>query len=121
MISMMLAGCGGGGVTVTIAGLYRGLTAGDGTGPISFRITTNGTLAGNFRVAPVCGDTLHIDGTVAPDGTVTFHGTGCGITFEGTGQIERPAGSDVFTGSGTWTGSDGSSGTWTVTQIVHTG
>jgi hypothetical protein len=123
MLAMILAGCGGGDGTVTAARiyLYRGQTAGDGTGPIVFRVTADGTLDGNCHVSPVCRKTFHIDGTVSADGAVHFQGSGCGITFEGTGQIEPPKGSGLATGSGTWTGSDGSSGTWSVTQSGHTG
>ena len=118
---LALAGCGGGGVTVTITGLYAGHMAGDGVGPLRFQIDTSGGLEGNFRVPPICAGPIHITGTVAADGSVTFQGTGCGITFQGTGTVVRAPGGNKFTGSGTWTGSDGSSGTWSVTRTGATG
>lgn len=105
-----------------MVGVYRGHMAGDGAGPLRFYIGPQGQLVGNLRVSPICKGPVQITGTVTRDGNVTFQGTGCGITFQATGRIEPIApGSNRYVGSGTWTGSDGSHGTWTAAWIARTG
>ena len=114
---LVLSGCGGGGGELTITGLYVGAMEGDGSGPLRFTIDGNGGLVGNFRLPPICAGPIVITGTADPAGNVTFQGTACGITFSGTGTIQRLApGSNQFVGSGTWQGTGGSSGTWSVTR-----
>jgi hypothetical protein len=119
----MLMGCGGEAVIqITMVGVYDGDVAGDGAGPLRFYIGRNGYLTGNLRIPPLCAGPIQITGTVTRDGNVTWTGTGCGCTYTGQGKVERLApGSNVFVGSGTWTGCGGTSGTWGVTWIARTG
>jgi hypothetical protein len=119
----VLVGCGGEAVIhVTMVGVYGGNMAGDGAGPVRLYVGPNGQLTGNFRLPPLCNGPVHITGTVDRGGNVTFQGTGCGCTFRGTGKIKRLApGSNVYVGSGTWTGCGGTSGTWGVTWVARTG
>jgi len=123
LLAVGLAGCGGEGpIGCTVAGIYVGQMSGDGTGPLRFYIDPNGAVTGNFRVPPICNGPVHITGTVDDDGNITFQGTGCGVTFQGTGTVEPQApGSCVYVGSGTWTGDDGSIGTWGATRTSRTG
>ncbi len=123
-------GCGGsgtgGGITVNfpsvLIGIYAGQMDGDGTGPLRFYIDPRGGLIGNFRLPPICAGPIQITGTVDPDGNVIITGSGCGFTFSGTGTLAQTAsGSVVYTGSGTWTGSNGTSGTWSATRTGATG
>ena len=120
---LALAGCGGGGgAQLTIAGLYVGVMEGDGDGPLRFQVLSDGRLEGNFRLPPVCGGPVHITGKVTEDGIVTFRGHACGITFTGTGRVQLDwDGISTLQGSGTWTGDDGSDGTWSVTRTGSTG
>jgi len=120
------AGGGGGGITVNfppvLIGIYTGLMDGDGAGPLRFFIDPRGGLIGNFRLPPICAGSIQITGTVDADGNVIFAGSGCGFTFGGTGALVQSApGSVVYTGSGTWTGSNGTSGTWSATRTAATG
>lgn len=124
----VLVGCGGEeGLRINMVGVYGGNMAGDGTGPVRFYIGPNGQLTGNFRVSPICNGPVHVTGTVTPyigwsNDNATFQGAGCGITFQGTGKVEPIApGSTTYVGSGTWTGSDGTSGTWSATWVARTG
>jgi len=119
-----LVGCGGEAAIVKIkmVGVYDGSVTGDGAGPLRFYIGRNGQLTGNVRIPPLCAGPIKVTGTVTRDGNVTWTATGCGITFQGTGKVERLApGSNVYVGSGTWTGSDGSGGTWGATWVARTG
>jgi len=122
-LAVALSGCGGeGGVVITRAGIYVGEMDGDGTGPLRFYIDPDGSVTGNFRVPPICNGPVSFTGTVDDDGNITFQGTACGIAFQGTGTVEPQApGSNVFVGSGTWTGDDGSIGTWGATWTARTG
>ncbi len=119
---LALSGCGGGGTHVSITGLYVGAMAGDGSGPLRFQVTADGRLEGNFRVPPICGGPVHVTGKVSPNGAVTFRGHACGITFTGTGHVQTGIdGIEALEGSGTWTGDDGSNGTWSATWAGSTG
>ena len=123
VLCALVAGCGGEtNIQVTMVGLYAGTMDGDGAGPLRFYIGPGGGLIGNFRLPPICNGPVHITGSVTPDGNVVFTGTGCGVTFQGTGHVERLApGSNVWVGSGTWTGSNGTHGTWGATWIRRSG
>ncbi len=124
LVCSLLPGCGGeGGVgtVVTIVGAYTGISLGDATGIIKFFVNPGGVFTGNITLPPVCVGTIAITGTVDPvTGAVTFSGSGCGITFSGSGTLTQTS-PGVWTGSGTWSGSNGSSGTWAGTRTGSTG
>lgn len=118
----IIAGCGGeGAVGPVIIGFYSGQTDGDGQGLIKFFATVTGALRGNMTLVPVCGQEIGIRGTVAPSGAVAFRGSACGVDFSGTGLIQLNPTGQRYTGSGTWTGSNGTSGTWSVDWQGRTG
>lgn len=118
----IIAGCGGEGPpTPRIVGVYAGQTAGDGQGVIRFSITVVGVLRGNMTLPPVCGTAVTVTGTASPNGAVTFEGRACGINFTGTGQVQLDPSTQRYTGSGTWTGSNGTAGTWSVDWQGRTG
>ena len=123
LAAALLPGCGGehGALLPIYVGIYNGTAAGDGAGPMVIIIRDDGTIVGTIDISPICAS-MTITGTYNPDGTVTFTATGCGITVNGTGTLTQTApGSTQFTGSGTWTGPGGQSGTWAVTRTGGTG
>jgi hypothetical protein len=118
----IFAGCGGEAVTgPVIIGFYSGQTDGDGQGLIKFFATVTGALRGNMTLVPLCGQEINISGTVAPSGAVSFSGSACGVDFTGTGLIQLNPTGQRYTGSGTWTGSNGTNGTWSVDWQGRTG
>jgi len=123
LVGLALSGCGGegGGVGITANGIYIGQAFGDGSGPMRYFIGANGAFTGNVDLSPVCPGGVAITGNVDPvTGNVTFSGTACGITFTGAGSVQQTS-PGVWTGSGTWNGSNGTSGTWSGTRTGATG
>jgi len=122
LVGLALSGCGGetGAVGITMNGIYIGSASGDGSGPIRYFIGANGAFTGNVDLSPVCPGGVAITGNVAANGNVTFSGSGCGITFTGAGSVQQTS-PGVWTGSGTWNGSNGTSGTWSGTRTGATG
>jgi hypothetical protein len=122
MLCSIIAGCGGEGPPgPQIVGFYSGQTAGDGSGEIRFFVTATTALRGNMTLVPICGRTISIRGTVAASGAVTFSGSACGVDFSGDGQIDLDPSTQTYKGSGTWTGSNGTSGTWSADWQGRTG
>jgi len=119
---LVISGCGGeAGRASEVAGIYWGDVFGDDTGIIRFYISPRGTLNGNIRVS-ACANPIQIFGIVDASGGVTWHGTGCGVTFRGTGNVEPLApGSPVWVGQGTWRATNGTTGTWGVRRQARTG
>lgn len=120
---VLIAGCGGegGGLGPTIFGFYIGQTAGDGHGQIRFTVSAGRALNGNMTVPPVCDRQIGIGGSVDGEGRVNFAGGACGISFTGTGLIELDPVSNRYRGAGTWTGNNGTSGTWSCDWRGRTG
>jgi hypothetical protein len=118
LAAALLSGCGGtggNGDKHPMRGEYRGETLHDDTGRITFRVNNAGELTGQCSMPPLCGQRFQITGTVDEQGVVAFEGTGCSITFAGTGFL------DGWSGNGSWTGSDGSDGGWWVHREIDIG
>ncbi len=119
---LVISGCGGeAGGEIEMVGIYWGDVFGDDTGIIRFYISPRGALNGNVRLS-ACADPIQIVGIVDASGAVTWSGTGCGVTFNGTGNVEQLApGSPVWVGQGTWKATNGTRGTWGVRRQARTG
>ncbi len=117
---LIVSGCGGEGEFVVRVGIYEGEIYGDETGPIGFSLNPQGRVRG--IIGPVTCPNITIVGNVDPSGAVTWTGTGCGVTYHGTGTVQQAApGSRIWTGSGPWTASNGNRGTWGVQRTKRTG